>query len=323
MTARLLEAIESGQAFAICQLPGTNDVLEFFQNGNDLIDLNGRVWIAEPFDKEEKAKHQLESTTRAEHIAAVIKAIEKLQTAELDKVVVSKIKKVELPFSIDSDSIQKAFEILSTKYPNAFVFIYRMNVHSVWLGATPETLIERNNGVFRTMSLAGTRLKSEHNLVWGEKEKREQQVVTDFIANSIQKNGGEDLQVSPPFTATAAHLEHLKSTIEFHSSKSLFEWANVLHPTPAICGLPVANAKSVISQIESHSRKMYAGYIGFFDNSGNGKVFVQLRCMEWLNGNALIYSGGGIMPDSNPESEWEEAENKANVMLSVLETLKN
>jgi isochorismate synthase len=68
---------------------------------------------------------------------------------------------------------------------------------------------------------------------------------------------------------------------------------------------------------------MYAGYIGFSDASGNGQVFVQLRCMEWINDEAIVYSGGGIMPDSNPESEWEEAENKANVMLSVLEELKN
>jgi isochorismate synthase len=323
MTARLLEDIESGKAFAICKLPGTNEVLEFFQNGNDLIDLSGRVWIAEPFDKDEKSKNQHESTSHSQHIAAVSKAVEMLHTAELDKVVISKIKKVDLAFSIDSESIQKAFELLSSMYPSAFVFIYRMNVHSVWLGATPETLIERNNGVFSTMSLAGTRLKSDHKVLWGEKEKREQQVVTDFITSSIQSNGGEELKVSEPFTASAAHLEHLKSTIEFHSSKSLIEWANVLHPTPAICGLPVAKAKNVISQIESHSRKMYSGFIGFLDMTGNGKVFVQLRCMEWLNGNAIIYSGGGIMPDSNPESEWEEAENKAKVMLSVLESLKN
>lgn len=323
MTDRLIKAIDEGEAFVICQLPGTNDVLEFFQNGNDLIDLDGRVWIAEPFNQDESATSKMESTPKETHIATVSKAVQLLQSGDLEKVVISKIKKVILPVKINSTSIQKAFEILTSKYPSAFVFIYRMNVHSVWVGATPETLIELNNGIFKAMSLAGTRLKSDQDKPWGEKEVREQKVVTEFITSTIIKNEGDNIEVSQPFTATAAHLEHLKSLIQFKSSKGLHAWASLLHPTPAICGLPVEEAKKVISQLEAHSRKMYAGYIGFSDKDGNGQIFVQLRCMEWTNQEAIIYSGGGIMSDSNPLSEWEEAENKANVMLSVLESLKN
>jgi isochorismate synthase len=323
MTERLISSIDRGEAFAICQLPGSNDVLEFFQNGNDLIDFDGRLWIAEPFNQEDASTSNNESTLQEVHIAAVSKAVQLLQSGDLEKVVISKVKKVQLPVAINSTNIQRAFDILTSKYPSAFVFIYRMNVHSVWIGATPETLIELENGVYKTMSLAGTRLKSDQDKPWGEKEIREQKVVTDFIASTILNNEGENLEVSEPFTATAAHLEHLKSFIQFKSSKGLHAWASLLHPTPAICGLPVDKAKKVISQLEAHSRKMYAGYIGFSDKEGNGRIFVQLRCMEWINQDAVIYSGGGIMSDSNPSAEWEEAENKANVMLSVLESLKN
>ena len=323
MTDRLLNAIKEGQSFAICRLPGAKSAMEFLQTGDELVGPEGRVWIASPFDVHEQRKEQTESTSQEEHISIVSKAIELLKSGELDKVVISKIKKINLAFLADTASIQKAFDILTLKYPNAFVFIYRMSVHSVWLGATPETLIECHQGVYSTMSLAGTRLKSKDELAWGEKESREQQVVTDFIVSTIQEHGGQSIQISAPFTAAAAHLEHLKSAIEFESSSNLHFWAQALHPTPAICGLPKEIAKRVIAQLESHSRKMYAGYIGFSDASGNGQVFVQLRCMEWINDEAIIYSGGGIMPDSNPESEWEEAENKANVMLSVLEELKN
>ena len=323
MTDRLFKAIDNGEAFVICQLPGTNDVLEFFQNGNDLIDLDGRLWIAEPFNQEASATSNNESTPQEVHISTVSKAVQLLQSGDLEKVVISKVKKVDLPVTINSSSIQKAFDILTSKYPSAFVFIYRMNVHSVWVGATPETLIELENGIYKTMSLAGTRLKSDQDKPWGGKEVREQKVVTDFITSTILKNEGENVEVSEPFTATAAHLEHLKSLIQFKSSKGLHTWASLLHPTPAICGLPVEEAKKVISQLEAHSRKMYAGYIGFSDKEGNGQIFVQLRCMEWTNQKAIIYSGGGIMSDSNPLAEWEEAENKANVMLTVLESLKN
>ncbi len=323
MTEGFLKAIHEGNSFAICQLPGTKTVLEFLQKDGELVDTAGNIWLTRPFDEFEEERQQTASTSRESHISAVSNAIQMLQSKELEKVVISKFKKVMLPFLVDSTSIQKAFEILTLKYPNAFVFIYRMNVHSVWLGATPETLIARNDGKLSTMSLAGTRLKAEDNRTWGEKEIREQKVVTDFIASTIQANGGKNVQISAPFTASAAHLEHLKSTIEFESSNTIHFWAQALHPTPAICGLPLERAKSVISQLESHSRKMYAGYIGYSNVNGNGQVFVQLRCMEWINGSAIIYSGGGIMADSNPESEWDEAENKANVMISVLESMKN
>lgn len=323
MTERLISSIDREEAFAICQLPGTTSALEFFQNGNDLVDEYGRIWIAKPFNDDPSVSTEAESTTKEKHIAVVSKAIHHLQGGDLEKVVISKIKKVQLPVAINSTSIQRAFDILTSLYPSAFIFIYRMNVHSVWVGATPETLIELENGFYKTMSLAGTRLKSDQDKPWGEKEIREQKVVTDFIASTILNNQGENLEISEPFTATAAHLEHLKSLIQFKSSQGLHAWASLLHPTPAICGLPIDQAKKLISQLEAHSRKMYAGYIGFVENSGNGKAFVQLRCMEWINQEAVIYSGGGIMPDSIPESEWEEAENKANVMLSVLEMLKN
>ena len=323
MTGQLFKSIQNGENFAICRLPNSSEQIEFFSSNNQLVDIYGRVWIAHPFDENESKPHKSVSTSKREHLEAVQLAIDSLHTPQLNKVVVSKIKCVTLVGDVTADIIEKAFQILERKYPSAFVFIYRMNVHSVWFGATPETLIEKQNGQFRTMSLAGTRLKSSIDLSWGVKEMKEQSIVTDYISNLIRNNLGMDIQIDGPRTVNAAHLEHLQSIIDFKSDKSLEYWAKALHPTPAVCGMPLNEARNLISQIELHPRKMYAGYIGFFDQQGNGNVFVQLRCMEWTAGQAYIYSGGGIMPDSIPESEWEEAENKANVMLTVLAELKN
>ncbi len=40
--------------------------------------------------------------------------------------------------------------------------------------------------------------------------------------------------------------------------------------------------------------------------------------MQLKNGEALIYVGGGITKDSDPESEWIETVNKTNTIKKVL-----
>jgi isochorismate synthase len=48
------------------------------------------------------------------------------------------------------------------------------------------------------------------------------------------------------------------------------------------------------------------------------ELFVNLRCMQLKNKQALVYVGGGVTKDSNPELEWEETVNKTQTMMSVL-----
>ena len=47
-------------------------------------------------------------------------------------------------------------------------------------------------------------------------------------------------------------------------------------------------------------------------------LFVNLRCLQIKNNQALIYVGGGITKDSNPEKEWEETVAKSLTTKSLL-----
>ncbi len=96
-----------------------------------------------------------------------------------------------------------------------------------------------------------------------------------------------------------------------------------MHPTPAVCGIPLDSAKQFIKQTEGYDRKYYTGFLGPCNVNGKTNLFVNLRCAELFANNINLYIGGGITKDSIPEKEWEETELKSKTLLSVLEDNKN
>ena len=113
-----------------------------------------------------------------------------------------------------------------------------------------------------------------------------------------------------------------------------------MHPTPAVCGFPKQVAKDFILENENYDRAFYTGFLGELNlkqsktrNTNRRNVennayavvktqsnfYVNLRCMQLQEAKALIYVGGGITKDSNPEKEWEETVNKTKTIGSILD----
>ncbi len=76
-----------------------------------------------------------------------------------------------------------------------------------------------------------------------------------------------------------------------------------LHPTPAVCGLPLESSKEFILKNENYKRTYYTGFLGELnltkENKNTSELFVNLRCMEIKNSSAFIFVGGGITKESN------------------------
>ena len=195
------------------------------------------------------------------------------------------------------------------------------------------------------MALAGTQqFNGNTEVEWGEKEKQEQQFVTDSILENLEKAGVSQggMETSEAYTAKAGNLLHLRTDISGRFSASgvnLEKLLYALHPTPAVCGLPKEKAKNFILSEENYDREFYTGFLGELNlqssrsRSSNRRnvenlayrtvkketaLFVNLRCMKLSGGTAEIFIGGGITKDSNPEAEWEETVNKSQTMKKVL-----
>jgi len=103
---------------------------------------------------------------KEKHIKIVKKALEKIKTHELQKVVVSR----EELLDISEFDLVELYKKLLSSYKNAFVYVWFHPVVGLWLGATPETLLNIEGTSFKTMSLAGTQVDIQNKpLIWKSK----------------------------------------------------------------------------------------------------------------------------------------------------------
>ena len=251
-------------------------------------------------------------TEKQKHIDLVTKAINEIHQGTFEKVVLSRkitIKEVVNPF--------KSFTNMVTRYPSAFCYLFYHPKVGTWLAATPETLFQSNGSNFQTMALAGTQPFKEGEIHWLSKEKKEQQIVTDTIVQQLQ-GYTEKIEVSAPQTVQAGKVMHLCTMIKGKIKENkAFEIIQRLHPTPAVCGYPTDKAHKFIIENELYNRQYYTGYCGWVSNN-NQALYVNLRCMQITAKETFLYVGGGITKDSIPEKEYEETQNKAQTMITIL-----
>ena len=93
---------------------------------------------------------------------------------------------------------------------------------------------------------------------------------------------------------------------------------DVLHPTPAVCGLPKREAFNFILDNERVSRQYYSGFMGPLLMNDSTHLYVSLRCMHICDHQYQLYAGGGLLPDSVEEQEWQETEAKMETMRNLL-----
>lgn len=252
-----------------------------------------------------------------QHVALVSRAIKALQKTGFKKVVLSR--KQEL-------AIQDTFESIYLKaldhYKTAHVYFFHHPQVGTWIGATPEILLSVKDDQLTTMSLAGTALYQDgvtHQ--WGNKEKEEQQIVTDYIKEQLHNSNCERIIASQAHTSKAGNLIHLKSVITAHlaARTTIAQVLENLHPTPAVCGLPTSTAQEFITTHENYDREYYTGYFGIVDKELKlADYYVNLRCMKLTNKMATLYVGGGITASSDAKAEYQETVEKLKTMGRLL-----
>ncbi|MDW5289586.1 chorismate-binding protein [Formosa sp. PL04] len=358
---------EDALPFVTYRKPNENRVNVLFQNDDTLYetkDLSETGFVFAPFDDASKmivmplehseldycdvfkgealesVTDELESTSeqKSEYIRTIEKALSEIEKTDLKKVVLSRPDYV----SKDNLDVFEVFKRLLSTYKTAFVYCWYHPKIGLWLGATPETLLKTEGQRMSTMALAGTQVyKGSTDVSWGTKEQEEQQFVTDYIVSNLDAEV-EHVSTSERRTVRAGGLLHLQTQISARLSKDysgLLQIVRALHPTPAVCGLPKAEAKAFILEHESYNREFYSGFMGELHfkqrqtrntNRRNvennvyatvktvSNLYVNLRCMQVLPNKIALYVGGGITKDSNPEAEWEETVSKTSTMKKVL-----
>lgn len=236
-----------------------------------------------------------------------------IQTAiangEVDKVVLSRVKHVPKHEYFDAIDF---FTKLDIAYPAAFVYLLVHRQYGMWIGASPEVLLEGTDGRWHTHSLAGTQpLRPDGKYTWGEKERREQELVSEHIRRVLHESGIDPFNETGAETVTAGSVAHLRTHFDFEMITDPTALLARLHPTPAVAGIPVHAARELIQHVEQHQRSLYTGYIGVCSFPERASLYVNLRCMQVGTDTLALYVGGGITNLSDADLEWQETEHKA------------
>lgn len=340
--------------FVLYKKPNKTSLTGIFQNNDGLFlanDFTEKGFVFTSFDGtqnvlipenqsdiffEESAENQLEllndkvlhsdESYRSSFENLIKKGIQAIEKEQFKKVVLSRKETIEL----NRFDLLSAFQNLVQFYPSAFSYCFYHPKVGIWLGASPEQLLKSNGINFDTIALAGTqKLNDFQEVIWKNKEIEEQQIVTDYIVNKL-KEVATDVIVSKPYDFKAGSLWHIKTDISgvTNTAFGLQKIIRLLHPTPAVCGLPKDESKAFIIENEQYNRTFYTGFLGELNygatkETENSDLFVNLRCMEIVDNQAHLFMGCGITKDSTPEKEWEESVNKSMTMKKIVDLESN
>lgn len=270
-----------------------------------------------------EAKAPCISTDFHDYLACVNHAIEQINAAKFSKVIVSR----RICKGRKNESMGRLFLGMHEANPGVFVFVVNLPGAGLWMGATPELLFRSDGQHAQTVSLAATQpRRPDGQYCWFTKEIEEQAFVSRYTVDVLHRFGFSDYQTKGPQDLETATVAHLKTSFFFPGAPiqdRLGQFVEQLFPTPAVCGLPKAEAGHFIHAFEPHDRRYYTGFLGPWRLEQSGTdVYVNLRSMEIEDTQYVLYTGGGITARSNPEREWEETSHKSRTLLNAVEAVQ-
>lgn len=258
---------------------------------------------------------------------SVRKAVDIIRAKEAEKIVLARELRLKL-----SDCAQISFliEKLMETQRQSYVFAYEQG-ENCFIGASPERLVQIQGDALLSTCLAGTAPRGENEdedrqiandeLLYNDKNREEHEHVVQMIHSSISPFCHDINIPNQPVILTLRDLQHLYTpvTATLNEGVSVFQLIEVLHPTPALGGVPTNKALQFIREEEQFDRGWYGAPLGWLDSNRNSEFAVAIRSGLVQKDEVSLFAGCGVMADSDPEQEYEETAVKFLPMLTILE----
>lgn len=251
--------------------------------------------------------------TREGYRRAVAAALKRIESGEVEKVVIARDLLATGPDPIDLPGVLVR---LAEANPSAMVF----HVAGMF-GASPELLIRRRGDAIRSRVLAGSVPatgnpaeddESAARLASSAKDVAEHEYAARSVADPLATVATID-EASPRILRLPT-IQHLATEITgtLHEDRTALALADLVHPSAAICGTPTEVAARIIAELEGFDRGRYTGPVGWMNAVGDGDFAIALRCGQLSDDGASVrlYAGGGIVTGSVPSDELAETAQK-------------
>ena len=234
------------------------------------------------------------------------------------------------PFTGSPISLYKALRKLN---PSPYMYFLKIDdLHIV--GASPEILVRLQNNQVTVRPIAGTvkRGKTDkedkdlsEKLRNDEKEIAEHLMLIDLGRNDvgrIAKTGSVET-TDQMIIEKYSHVMHLVSNVigDLKENQSAIDVLKATLPAGTLSGAPKVRAMEIIDELEPDRRGIYGGAIGYLSWTGNMDTAIAIRTAVIKDNIIKVRAGGGIVHDSDPESEYQESLNKAQSIFNAIEEM--
>jgi menaquinone-specific isochorismate synthase len=255
---------------------------------------------------------------------AVRHAVQRLRAGDLGKVVLAHDLIATTPEADGPVDPRYLLHGLAGRYPSCWTFAVDGLV-----GATPELLLRREGAQVSSRVLAGTVWPHDGmdadalaaDLLGSAKNRREHVFAAQSLADTMRPFCAELTVADEPSVLRLHNVLHLATEVhgQLSGDPSLLTLAAAVHPTAAVGGAPRDAAVTLINELEGMDRGRYAGPVGWVDSAGDGELGIALRCAQISGNTVRLFSGCGIVADSDPDNEVAEAAAKLIPMRDALE----
>lgn len=226
-----------------------------------------------------------------------------------------------------------AYETLRHACATPFSGYVNLGGEDAVLSLSPERFIQLRAGLIETRPIKGTRPRGSDpasdqalatELLASAKDRAENLMIVDLLRNDIGRASRIGSVHVPELFSLESYpnVHHLVSSVraELASGLDAFDLLAGSFPGGSITGAPKIRAMEIIEALEPHRRSIYCGSLLYVDVRGEMDSSITIRSMLARQGRISCWAGGGIVLDSDWESEYRESLDKVGVLLRALET---
>ena len=264
--------------------------------------------------------------SKAGYLAAVDKAKDYIRAGDIFQVVPSQRWRMDFPLPPFA-----LYRSLRRTNPSPFMFFLNLGGFQI-VGASPEILVRLRDGEVTIRPIAGTRPRGadetedralEADLLGDHKELAEHLMLLDLGRNDVGRvaRPGTVKPTEQFVIERYSHVMHIVSNVvgELREGEDALSALLAGLPAGTVSGAPKVRAMQIIDELEPEKRGVYGGAVGYFAANGEMDMCIALRTGVLKDGALYIQAGGGVVYDSDPESEFMETVNKSRALQRAAE----
>ncbi|MEA9986317.1 MULTISPECIES: anthranilate synthase component I [Subtercola] len=269
-------------------------------------------------------------TDRSAFLESIEVAKEHIREGDIFQVVVSQ----RFDLACEAEPIE-VYRVLRTLNPSPYLYLLNLETPGgepyAIVGSSPEALVKVEGSRAFTHPIAGSRprgrttdedLAYETDLLADPKERAEHLMLVDLARNDLLKvcRAGSVEVTEFMRIERFSHIMHIVSSVEGMLSPDVtaVDVFRATFPAGTLSGAPKPRALQIIDELEPAQRGVYGGVVGYFDFAGDADLAIAIRTAVIAGGTARVQAGGGIVADSDPDSEFIESQNKAAAPLRAV-----